>query len=282
MINIPSHSVLVVARPTPGDENFYKRWEIIGPVYQQIPDANLWKDITVIVTDQRFDINDGVLELTPNVKFICSATTGHTHLKFDATEYKIELVTLKGESDFLSEVRSVSEFTFAMILRLMRPLDWYGSRLSGKRIGIIGLGRIGKQVKDLAKAFHMIPVSYDIMDAKSDLTQLFRTCDIVTLHASENSDGKRIVTKELLLHMKKTAIFINTARGSLVDDEALAEVLNAGQIAGAAVDVVGVSQFLNESTKNLIISDHIAGSTIEDRIKTDQFLCEKLRRKMSH
>lgn len=269
--------VLVTADPTPGDKDFYSRWERFGPVWRRTFSANPHNvSFEILVVDHRSNVTEQFLKQFPKLKYVCSATTGHTHLQFDAKKLGIKLITLRGESEFLSSVRSVSEFCFMLMLSLSRPIGSIGTVLNGKTLGIVGLGRIGKHMLDIAQGFKMHILTWDKGDPYQKLMGLFSSADYVSIHLAEVPETHGLINKHLIERMKKSAYFINSARASIVDEDALLTAVTTGKIAGAALDVT--SQPHTEFAPNLIITDHIAGFTKEDRIKTDEFIVSKLER----
>ena len=101
--------------------------------------------------------------------------------------------------------------------------------------------------------------------------------DFISVHLDENPTTRWLVSKELIYSMKRSAFLINTSRGSVINERALMRSLIKGKIAGAAIDVRSHNIYLNEKVPNLIISEHIAGRCLEDRISTDEFIIEKLK-----
>ena len=146
--------------------------------------------------------------------------------------------------------------------------------LQGLTLGIIGLGRIGRAVAVLAKAFGMRVMAYDPMappDVDPDVQRvdvmddLFSGADILTLHCPLTDENRHLVSAERIARMKPTAFLINTARGSLVDEEALADALNRQAIAGAGLDVLSAeppaADYPLLAAKNCFITPHIAWAT---------------------
>lgn len=145
--------------------------------------------------------------------------------------------------------------------------------LEGLTMGIVGLGRIGRAVARLARAFGMEVIGYDVVRpadlpegcGMAGLEDVFRRGDVVSLHCPLTGETERMVNMERLGLMKRTAFLINTSRGPLVDEEALAEALDKGVIAGAGLDVVaseppgGDNPLLK--AKNCYITPHIAWAT---------------------
>ena len=156
----------------------------------------------------------------------------------------------------------------------MQHHGWCGSglvELDGLAMGIVGYGRIGRAVGQIARAFGMRVLAHDaypISDPAgaevADIETVFRESDVVSLHCPLTPETEKLVNVERLALMKPGAFLINTSRGPLVDEAALAEALNAGRLAGAGLDVLGVeppteSRLL--SAQNCFITPHIAWAT---------------------
>jgi D-3-phosphoglycerate dehydrogenase / 2-oxoglutarate reductase len=267
-------TICVLARPTPGDDNFYKRWRALGEVKTKFsPDAE------ILVVDQHTELTQRIVRRYTNLRYVCSATTGHTHLKFDAEKEGLNLITLRGETEFLEGVRSVAEFTLLQMLYLARVISSKPQTLAGKIVGVIGWGRIGSQVADLCEAFGMKVMCFDAENNKYTLPEIFSQADFVTLHLSENTSSKELITEALLTRMKRSAVLINTARPSVMDCRALYNAVVEGRIAGTAVDFASEYQgqpWFHEHP-NFLLTPHIAGHTLEDRQRTDDFIVKKLK-----
>jgi len=269
--------VLNLARPTKNDPSFYKRWEIFGKVYNKL---DLSKDeiekTEILVVDQYTIVDLQHIKLLPNLKFIASATTGHSHLNFNPSEHSFKLVTLKGDTHFLDKITSVAEFTILLMLRCARELSPTPFKLAGKRVGIVGNGRIGSQVATICESMRMKVSTYDKKNSLYDLMNIFSESDFISIHLEENEETKNMISWSLIKTMKKNAYFINTARGSIINEIALMDALAKGKIGGAALDVVEKKIFINEHLPNLILTDHIAGRCLEDRIETDIRIIQKI------
>lgn len=201
---------------------------------------------------------------------------------------------------------SAAEHAFALLLGLVRRVPWAaasmrkgdwdrkkfeGTELRGKTIGVVGLGRIGGHVAGIARAFGMTVVGHDpylspdraaeLQVKLLPLDQLLRTADVVTLHVALTDQTKHLINAERLALMKKTAVLINTARGELVDEAALAAALGQAAIAGAAVDVFSQEPLPADSPlrgqERVILTPHLAASTAEaqDRVSTE--ICAAVR-----
>lgn len=185
---------------------------------------------------------------------------------------------------------AVAEFTLSLILNLLKKIgnadkslrknEWKpetGNLLTGKTIGIIGLGRIGKKLTQFLAPFNVTILAYEVKPDNEfvsknkidlvNLETLLSKSDVITLHVPLTEETKNIIGKKQFESMKENAILINTARGGLVDENALYEALKNKEIAGAAIDV-----FENEpdtgklkDLDNIILTPHIAAYTIETR-----------------
>ena len=152
---------------------------------------------------------------------------------------------------------------------------WHGElvELAGRTLGIVGHGRIGRGVAAVGRAFGMRVIHHRRQGggdpACVDLDTLFRESDVVSLHCPLTPETKGLVDARRLAMMKTTAFLVNTARGPLVDEAALAAALNAGQLAGAAVDVLSVEPPPASNplltAKNCVITPHVAWATRDAR-----------------
>lgn len=206
-----------------------------------------------------------------------------------------------------SNTRSVAEMVIGLCVALMRDLfgkstaahqgHWKKSakgshELRGRTLGIVGYGRIGSQVSVLAESLGMQIVYYDI-DRKlslgnarpqESLEELLKAADIVTLHVPETPLTQKMISRRELTLMKKGACLINTSRGGVLDNEALAEALAKGAIKGAAVDVFPAepegreAAFVNplQGLDNAILTPHIAGATEEAQENIGLAIAHKL------
>lgn len=206
-----------------------------------------------------------------------------------------------------SNTRSVAELTIAEIVMLFRHIfpksgaahggEWLksaaGSReVRGKTLGIIGYGNIGSQLSALAEAMGMHVIFYNPSDKLNrgnvqraeTLAALLAQSDVVSLHVPETPETKGLIGREEIRAMKKGAFFINNARGTVFDDEALAAALKDGHLAGAAVDVFPVEPTGNaerfvsplQGLPNVILTPHIGGSTEEAQERIGAEVARKL------
>jgi len=154
---------------------------------------------------------------------------------------------------------------------------WFGHDLAGKTIGLVGFGQVGSRVAKRAVAFGMRVVVHDpFLPASAfaeagaeavDLETLVATADVISLHARATADNRHLIGRAEVARMKAGCLLINTARDTLVDEEALAEGLVSGQLAGIALDLVSPSPPTGRhpllAFPNVIITTHIGGATYE-------------------
>jgi phosphoglycerate dehydrogenase-like enzyme len=240
-------------------------------------------DAAIVRNTTRFPRS--VIKCAVDLKVIGRTGAGIDTINVEAAKEKgIAVVTSSNANSV-----AVAEHTFALMLGLVRHLPqankslkdnrWekkglMGTGLAGKTLGLVGFGKIARQVASRALAFGMnIQVSQKRATPKKnaklgvttvDLKTLFRTSDFISLHLSGKPENINFVGTELLACMKPTAHIINTASGAVMDEDALLDALNKGALAGAALDVFKVEPALDNplvAHKNVIVSPHIAAST---------------------
>jgi glycerate dehydrogenase len=205
--------------------------------------------------------------------------------------------------------RSVAQTTFALLLELTQRVGhhcqgiregrwsrnpdwcyWDGQliELDGLRMGIVGFGRIGRTVSELAAAFGMRVMvctrtaqSLPALVHSVDLETIFRQSDVLSLHCPLTVETKHLVNAQHLSWMKPTAFLINTSRGPLVEEEALASALNTGRLAGAGLDVLAVEPPPESNpllqARNCVITPHLAWGTRAARLRLMGIAVENLR-----
>jgi D-3-phosphoglycerate dehydrogenase len=206
-----------------------------------------------------------------------------------------------------SNTRSVAELAIADIILLMRGIpekaararrgEWAKTALRayevrGKRLGVVGYGRIGSQLGILAEGLGMRVVYYDVehklplgnATPVNSLDELLREADVVSLHVPETPVTRNLIDAEAIGVMRPGSLLINAARGTVVDIDALAEALESGHIAGAAIDVFPVEPKSNKETfesplrrfDNVILTPHIGGATEEAQTNIAREVVAKL------
>lgn len=234
--------------------------------------TNQIKGTEILVVFIYSEIDQKILGKLPKLKLISTMSTGYDHINLKACKnlgIKVANVPFYGES-------TVAEHTFCLILALTRKLpasidrvrrgdftlkNLRGFDLKGKTIGIVGLGHIGSQVAKIANGFGMkviySDVKKDLKIAKKFKTKyvgmdyLLKNSDIITIHAPYNPSTHHLINKNNIKKIKKGAYFINTARGGLVETEALILALKKGILTGVGLDVLEEECFIKEE-KELI------------------------------
>lgn len=248
--------------------------------------------------------------LEANCKYILCAATGLDHIDLRAcAKKKIEVISLFEETDFLKEVRATAEHTIGLTLSLIRKTknafkhveegNWnrylfQGTELYKKKIGILGLGRLGKIVADYFAVFGTQVFYYDILKqgkefeskytSVNSIEELLKNIDILSIHLPYNIDTHSILNKENLSALKKGSLVINTSRGGVINEQALLNLIKKNHITGYATDVLyNEPEIKNnpliefaKNNENVLITPHIAGNTIESIEKTETFILEKL------
>lgn len=268
-------------------------------------------DADVLWVRLRHQIDAEVLEAAGQLQFLLTATTGLNHVDLEAAgRHGVEVLSLRGEADFLRDVRATAEHTLGLMLALLRRLpeatrhvaaggwdreQFVGRELCGMTVGLVGYGRLGRLVGTALQALGAEVLACDPAIAESEdgrgvefvsLDVLLRRAELVSLHAALNDRNRGFFGAPQFAQMRRGAWFVNTARGELVDEGALLEALRSGQLTGAAVDVLRDEQsagmhdhplvaYAQEHTQ-LLITPHIGGCTVESTEKTEVFLARKL------
>lgn len=249
----------------------------------------------------RYRIDEPLLDLAPGLTMIATPTTGLTHIDTAAVERRgIQLVSLRGETGFLKDVRATAEHTIGLMLALMRHIPeaaahvagggwnrnlFRGAELYGKTVGIVGYGRLGRIVARYLRAFDARVLAVDpyVSDMEEgvqrvSLEHLLLASDVVTLHVNLCEETHRFFGRREFALLKPGSFFINTSRGELIDEPALVEALRSGRIS-AAVDVVTDEHVPGGpliGVPNLLITPHIGGCTLESMQKTEVFLASRV------
>ncbi len=252
-----------------------KPWEkeYIEARIDKMPGSELWftdgflsedhlsteTDFEIVSVFVDSSITEKVLEKMPKIKMIATRSTGYDHVDLASCrkrDIQVSYVPSYGEN-------TVAEFAFALILSLSRKIyesydqiretgNWnfeglQGFDLKGKTIGVVGTGRIGRHTIKMAKGFDMKVIAYDSFPNREmaeelgfeykKLDDLLEQSDVVTIHVPYVPETHHLINAESLAKMKKTAIFVNTSRGAVVDTEALVKALKDKKIGGAGIDV---------------------------------------------
>jgi len=245
-------------------------------------------------------VTEELMEKMPNLKIIARAGVGVDNINLDAAT-KRGIIVVNAPS---GNTISTAEHSFAMMMALARKIcqannsiksgEWnrsafQGMELLGKKLGIIGFGRIGMEIAKRAKAFEMEVLAYDpfltpdrankVGVTQVDLDFLLENADIITVHTPLTKETKGLLNVETLKKTKPGVLIINCARGGIVDEDALKHYIENGHVGGAALDV-----FEEEPTKNtellaldqVIATPHIAASTGEAQLNVAVIVSEEV------
>ncbi len=258
-----------------------------------------------IVLTNKTPLTAQTLAHFPALKLICVLATGFNVVDTAAARNRnipVCNVPIYGTD-------SVAQFVFALLLEMCHHVaehnqavrnEWSTSadfcfwknplvELSGLKMGIVGFGRIGRRTADVAHALGMEVWAYDAVKGNdpdykpfrwASLEELFEGCDVLSLHCPLTDTNKGMVNAALLKRMKKTAFLINTSRGPLINEADLADALNRGQLAGAAVDVVSSEPICPDNpllkAKNIIITPHLAWATLAAQRRLMQITAQNI------
>lgn len=248
-----------------------------------------------VILTNKVPLSAETITALPELRLISVLATGVNPIDITAAQKRgIPVSNVPGYS-----TESVVQSTFAHLLNLASSLSFYTDKvrhgkwsssqdftfygaplteLAGKVFGIVGYGTIGKRAAVVASAFGMIPIAFsrslvpgtEVNGVKAvTLDTLFQEADVVSLHCPLTEENRHLVNRERLSVMKPTAFLINTARGPLIDADALADALNTGKIAGAGMDVLTTEPPSETnpllSARNCFITPHNAWATLESR-----------------
>ncbi len=282
--------------------------EYTPPPYEVLLEKARESDALVTLLTDKVDCN--LIESSqPRLRIIAQYAVGFDNIDLEcATKHGVYVTNTPG---VLTD--AVADFTWGLILAVTRriveadqyvrsgewhrtgtgwhPLMMLGFEVTGKTLGIIGMGRIGKAVAERARGFKMRILYYDkkrLPEAEErrlcaqyvDLETLLRESDIVSIHTPLTPETYHLIGEKELRLMKPTAYLINTARGKVVDTKALVKALEEGWIAGAALDVFEEEPLPPDHPltkfKNVVLAPHAASATVETRTRMAEIVAENL------
>lgn len=263
-------------------------------------------DAKIILTNKVM-IDKEVIDACPNLGLICVTATGMNNVDLDYAKQKgVAVKNVAGYS-----TASVAQTTFTLLLSVIgqsayydqyvKSGEWVKSKIfthierpfmeiKGKKWGIIGFGTIGKEVAKIASAFGATVVYYSTSGANNDaqyarveLNDLFKTCDIISIHAPLNDKTKGLVQKDTLSLMKKRAVLINVGRGGIVNEADLAEAIDKNGIY-AGIDVIAYEPMEEgnpllhvKHIERLVMSPHVAWASVEARTELIRLVGENIK-----
>lgn len=273
--------------PAPGVESF---------TYDEVLDVI--GDCDALLSMWNFPVDKRLLDAAQKLKIVANFAVGFDNI--DVAEATAHRVTVANTPDPVTA--PTADIAMGLMIDVMRGITSFdklqrkgnyvkgimknlGTSLSGKRLGILGLGRIGKAVAKRASAFGMEIVynnrrrlsAIDEQEYSAryvSLDELFSTADVVSLNAPLTPETYHIVDGARLAQMKPSAFLINTARGPLVDEKALVEALRSGTIAGAGLDVYEFNDAVTDellALDNTVLTPHIGTQTVDGRREMAQF-----------
>ena len=247
-----------------------------------------------IVLLNKIPIKESVLEACPSIKLICALSTGYNVIDVDACKRRgVVVCNVPGYG-----TSAVAQFTFALLLELCHHVgahsqsvfrgEWTNSKdfcywftpqreLAGKTIGIIGFGAIGRAVGTIARAFGMNVLAYsrthyqehECIGKYVTLNELLEQSDVISLHCPLFPETNQMINSQNIAKLKDGVLLLNTSRGALVDEDALAAALSGGKVAGYAADVASREPIRAENpllnAPNCILTPHMAWAPKESR-----------------
>lgn len=263
---------------------------------------DLVEDAHVLIVRSKTKVDKDLLERAKKLKVIARAGVGLDNIDIsEALKRGIKVINAPE-----APISSVVELTFCLMVIALRKVLYsnlevrkgfwtrpMGFELNGKTLGIIGFGRIGKQVAAVSKAFGMNVVAYDIRDIKregrklsvkvvKELSELLRSSDIISLHVPLNSKTYHLIGENEINMMKDGAVIVNTSRGAVIDTKALLKALENGKISAAALDVLENEppkeewEFKLINHSNVVVTPHIGSQTKEAQERIARIIARKL------
>lgn len=258
-------------------------------------------DYEALIIRSRTKVDREVLDRASRLRLVARPGTGVDNVDVEYAKSKGVSVINSPES----LVEAVSEHVVLLMLALSRNLltadqgtksgKWeknalMGREMKGKILGIVGLGRIGRRIAEIAKTLGMSILVYDVIVIPQEvlaesgarvvtLDEVFSSSDYITLHVPMTPDTAHLVNAARLSQMKKTSFLINTSRGGVVDELALAEALNENRIGGAALDVFEKEPPSGAilSAPRTVLTPHIGGQTEEAQASAIVAIGERVR-----
>ena len=235
----------------------------------------------------------------PRLEIIATPSTGTNHIDLNECQKRnIKVLSLLDDRDALSEIRASSEFAFWMVMSGLRTCGWrqwrtyqrdyehmLGRELYGKHVGILGFGRIGRNVAKWLSAFDATWQSYDYGSSPETLQEIFENCDVILISMTLNPKSEGLITKDLLSRTKPDAILVNVSRAEIIVEQDLYEW--AAQKGRYVTDVMHhevSGGHLNSpllSNPNCIVYPHLAGHTLESNEKALRIALRLLEREIT-
>lgn len=254
-------------------------------------------------------LTEELIAASPRLRVVATATTGLDHLDIASLKQRgIQLISMNEEIEFLGQVTATAEMAWALLLAVARKLPWgfdaakqgvwardryRGHQLSGKTLGILGYGRLGRIVAEYGNAFRMRVLAHDVRPVTApaqvqrvDRDTLLRESDFLSIHIHLTPATTNLLDRNIFAKMKPGAVLINTSRGAIVNEVDLLQALESGHLGGAGLDVIHGEWSSNladhpliryaRTHENLVISPHTGGVTYESEAMVCRRTAEKL------
>ena len=243
------------------------------------------------------------------LKIVCTPSTGTDHLDLNAlNEYGIIIQSIKTDYDLLEQVTSTAELALALMLAAARRIPaghqsamrgiwgrdaFRGTQLSGKTLGVLGVGRLGTMMVEFGRSLRMNIIGCDPQPRKRisgldyvDISTLLSQSDVISIHIHLTPENRHFIDSSKIQKMKPGTVLVNTSRGAIIDEQALLGALESGHIGAAGLDVIDgewrndldqhpLIQYANRND-NLVITPHVGGMTLEAQVMTHRYVADRL------
>src|SRR5581483_12174414 len=257
-----------------------------------------------VLVVQGAPVTDAVLDASPSLRLVCCARGGPVNIDIEAvTTRGLPLVNTPGKN-----AEAVADLTIAFLVMLARGLpraqrfleeghrlrdNWEGARFIGSDLrrhvlGLVGFGQIGSRVASRARAFGMSVLVFDPfvhadgIEQVESLEELLARADFVSLHARATHENENLIDAAALATMKRGSFLVNTARETLVDEDALDEALASGRLGGVALDVVHTTERTGRHRllrhDNVVLTPHLGGATHETLLQGAEMIAQEIER----
>lgn len=273
-------------------------------VKAQSPDKIPLEHLTTahaLIIRSKTRIDENLLKNSPQLQLIITATSGFDHIDLEATQ-KWGITVMHTPS---ANIESAAQLTWGLVIsccsqiqnghRGMKAGEWnrenlIGLELSGRTFGVIGLGRIGSRVAQIAKAFHMSVIAFDpyqednhfelLQVERMSYEEVLKTADVISFHVPRTQETDRMLNRSHLEYIHRGAILINTSRGSVIDESDLCEAIENAHLRAVGLDVFEKEPLPRTSKllgyPNVILTPHIGANTDEAFYKASNAAAEKL------
>ena len=279
--------------------------------------------ITTLVVRLTYRIDSVFLKSFINLKYILSPTTGINHIDSSfCEENNIEIISLRGEFEFLQKINATPEFTFALLLTMVKNiysssfdarnlgilnldrLNYLSKEFNEIKVGIAGYGRVGKKIHQYCEKLgidvkifdpylNQANINHLKVNKETDVFRFLNSIDVLLICISYNEANVNYFSVEKLNQLNPGCIVINTSRGEVLDENALIDLLSQGKIKAAALDVLSLENIKNiallekvmnyvKNHNNLILTPHIAGASQQSMHLTEVFIANKFKKIISN